>query len=259
MALAPLPTSKMEANDHTYPALPYPAFEAGKSLVQQASKRVMNPLHQPSPPQQNAPLAQPNASDAPTDTSPSAESLRMKELENMLNEAQSRAAVIEQEAYDKAYAAGEKAGLALGEKRAEQMLEAMENTVVQAEQQLQQLQQDAGHAVLDIAQAIAEHVVGEFGDDVENALTQAAHQAAEQFLAEHTDLSGLVLAVHPDDLNGMSKMCAIHPEWRIQADKSIKAGTCRLLSKHQDAFIDPQQAIEKAVSHIRGQLLSHHG
>ncbi|MDX8383896.1 MAG: FliH/SctL family protein [Ghiorsea sp.] len=256
MALAPLPTSKMEAKDHKAAALPYPAFEAGKSLMQQPSKRVMNPLHQSSPSLQTEQIT---AAVSPAVAQPSTEEMRMKELENMLNEAQSRTAVVEQEAYDKAYAAGEKAGLALGEKRAEQMLEALENIVVQAEKQLQQLQHDSGHAVLDIAQAITEHVIGEFGDEVESALSKAASQAVEQFSAEHTDLTGLVLAVHPNDLDVMTRMCSVHPEWRIRADKSIASGTCRLLSAHQDAFVDPKQAIEKAVLHIQGQLLSHHG
>jgi len=257
MALTPLPTSQMSVQERkASAALPYPAFEAGKSPLTQRNKSAMNPLiATASMPQQAA--QQP--SQTMSNQQPTAEEARMKELENMLNEAQSRAAVVEQEAYDKAYEAGEKAGLVLGEKRAEQMLESMGNIVSQAEKQLQQLQQDAGHAVVDIAHAVSEHVLGEFGDDVENALTLAAHQAVEQFAAEHTELDGLVLAVHPDDLSVMSRMSTVHPEWKIHADKNIKAGTCRLVSAHQDALIDPKGAIQKAVSHIRGQLLSHHG
>ena len=43
--------------------------------------------------------------------------------------------------------------------------------------------------------------------------------------------------------------------WRLQADASLKVGTCRLMSRKQDVYIDPYQAIESVVLQLRDGLL----
>ena len=93
-----------------------------------------------------------------------AEVQRMDQLEKMLQDAQGRAEVVEREAYDKAYAAGEKAGLALGEKRAEQIVEAMEECLKRAENEAALMRQSCVDAVVDISQLVVEQLVGELPD-----------------------------------------------------------------------------------------------
>ncbi|MFQ5518870.1 MAG: flagellar assembly protein, partial [Mariprofundus sp.] len=85
---------------------------------------------------------------------------RMQQLEAMLKEAQGRAEVIEKETYEKAYMAGEKAGMALGRKRGEQILESLQETLKGAESSLSSMQHSFAEAAIDVAGHIAERIVG---------------------------------------------------------------------------------------------------
>jgi flagellar biosynthesis/type III secretory pathway protein FliH len=161
--------------------------------------------------------------------------------------------MVEREAYDKAYAAGEKAGLALGEKRAEQIIEAMENCLKQAEYEASRMRQSCVDAVVDIAQLVVEQLMGEILEQQKDALFKAAKRAAGQL----PDATTLKLAVHPDDMQSFERLLQEErPDWRLYVDPAIAQGTCRLVSQHQDALIDPVGAVADSIQHIRMTLHS---
>jgi len=228
MALMPLPTLMDEDVQQTTPTdSPFPEL---------ASRVMKTP--------QTMPMAQ---------MSGSPEERRVQELEHMLQEAQGRAEIMEREAYDKAYAAGEKAGMALGQKRAEQSLEQLEKIMVQAEQQLADLEHQCTHIVLGLAQAVMTHVLGDEKEQWHTFLLSAIERAALQF----PSMQGLTLQINPDDMQAFENV--VHPEsmgeWRLQSEPSVTIGTCRLMSTQQDIHIDPYQAIADVVSQFQKNLV----
>ncbi len=251
MSLLPLPVVQHETQSSSKHAFPYPELQQGESLVADPIKQPLRPLM--------ASNSQGKSEQPEPTTALSPEEQHMRELQNMLNEAQNRTAVVEQEAYDKAYAAGEKAGLLLGEKRAEQMLETMHNIVEDAEQQLEQLKQESVAVVLDISAAVVERVIGSLDDDSQHVLSLATEQAVAVLSADLADIEHLSLAVHQHDLETMLRMCEQHPQWKMRAEQGIERGTCRLISSKQDALVVPTEIISKAFQHIREHTLSQHG
>ena len=120
---------------------------------------------------------------------------RMQQLEAMLAEVQGRAEVVEKEAYDKAYMAGEKAGMALGRKRAEQTLDDLEQSLGSAEESLQSMQASFAEAAMDVAGYIDRALVGDVREQEPARLRAIAREAARQL----PDTDGLRIAVSPDD------------------------------------------------------------
>jgi len=183
----------------------------------------------------------------------SPEGAQVNQLEKMLQEAQGRTEAVEREAYDKAYAAGEKAGLALGEKRAEQIVESMERALHQAESDSAELGRSCVDAVVEIAQVVVEQLMGEVVSNQKDAVFQAATRAAEQL----PSISELKLAVHPDDYKTFMRLVQEErPDWRLYMDSNVVQGTCRLVSKNQDSLIDPIRAVAESVQQIRIALHS---
>jgi len=181
-----------------------------------------------------------------------AEEQRMQELERMLQEAQGRAEIMEREAYDKAYAAGEKAGMALGAKRAEQSLEHLDRLLQQAEEQVRNLSNTCNDTVLDIAQAVIEHVLGELGEQRYEMMVATVQQAALQM----PSVSDLLLLVNPDDLATFERLMQQEDigKWRLKPQVDILSGCCRLISQQQDIQIDPEQAVQATLAQLRARL-----
>ncbi len=244
MGLSPLPTAVVQNNkEHQTSAFPYPKIDRNLKPEARQGTPALAPL---------LPQTQNNAQQR---EAPAEDGGRMRELEKMLSEAQNRASVIEQEAYDKAYAAGEKSGLSLGEKRAEQIIEAMQDILVQAENELALLQNQSVTAVIDIAQSVIEHVMGEQSGHLQRALETSVQQAMEQFMPGHSH--GFVLAVHPQDLSAFSRISELPEGAKIRANAEVAQGTCRMIAADQDILIDPKENIMEAVQHVRQRLLNH--
>jgi flagellar biosynthesis/type III secretory pathway protein FliH len=178
---------------------------------------------------------------------------RVSELEQMLAEAQDRMAVLEREAYDKAYAAGEKAGMELGRKRAEQILERMEAVLAQAGTQLDGMYRDISESIVDIAGFLAEWLVGDIVEAERTRLLSMAEQVSHTMPAA----SKLGLAVHPDDLGKFEKILgeAGHA-WSLLADAALAPGTTRLFTNDQDILLDPKAAIADAIDRLKKELLA---
>ena len=241
MALSPLPTTEVvyESKPDAQ-AFPYREIDKGEPSRSSNEDIELSPLLGAKLPKK---VEEPVVSEAQ----------RMNELENMLSEAQNRAAVIEQEAYDKAYAAGEKSGLALGEKRAQQILETMQDIVVQAESELKHLQTQSVTVVLEIAQTVIEHVMGTSDEHIQKALEHSVNKALDQFLLGFNER--LELSVNPQDLNMFSRMTKLPEGSKLKGSPDVKEGTCRLISSGQDILIDPKQVIQDSLEHIQDQLV----
>ncbi len=220
MALAPLPITEDKSLHQAESSSPYPVFGEG------VMKGVSSAL--------------------------SAEEQRMQELERMLQEAQGRAEMMEREAYDKAYAAGEKAGMALGAKRAEQSIENLDKLLQQAEEQVCNLSDACNDTVLDIAQAVIEKVLGELGEQRYEMMLAAVRRAALQM----PSVSDLLLLVNPDDLAVFERLIQEDSigKWRIRAQADVLSGCCRLISQQQDIQISPEQAIKAIIEQLRMRL-----
>ena len=255
MALEPLPTAMMtEQSGQEKTPFPYASFSDAAPVNDVPNHAALQPKFEPSMGGQLKPM-QPLLQQATATDAVSEEKKRMDELENMLSEAQSRAAVIEQEAYDKAYAAGEKSGLVLGEKRAEQIIESMQLVLQRAEQELLDLQQQSVDTVMDITTMVIEHVMGVENLDVAQSLETSINQTLVQVLPSAE--SRVVLLVHPQDLTMFKKMTTLVDKVHFQTGQDVPLGTCRLMTAEQDALIDPKQSLNEALNHVREQLMPH--
>jgi len=180
------------------------------------------------------------------------ESDRMKQLERMLQETQGRAEIIEKEAYDKAYRAGEKTGMDLGKKRAEKLLSSMEKLLHLSEEELARMHSHVNEAVLEIAETVIHHVVGEMVRDHPAYLKQMVEKCANELPAYGT----LTLAVAPEDMSMFEKLLENNPDGsELIPDAHVQPGTCRIMARNNDVFIDPRTAIVECMQHIRDELL----
>jgi len=178
---------------------------------------------------------------------------RMKQLEEMLQEVQGRAEIVEKEAYDSAYLAGEKAGMALGKKRAEQILESVQETLQDANASLASIQYAFSDAAMDIARHIAEQIVGNAIEQEPGRLLNIAEQAAAQ-LPDTTDLK---VAVSADDFASFKRLLDESESLAVlTADSSIPSGTCRIVSSQQDILIDPVAAVSAYLDQLQSAMLS---
>jgi len=204
----------------------------------------------------------PNAAEIPsgivtqdaTQPALNAEQQRMQELDRMLQEAQSRADIAEREAYDKAYVAGEKSGMALGEKRAEQTLEQMNQVLKQAEMQLSSLDYMCREAILDISEAVVSQLLGDMNVSQHDLLKKAVERAAFQF----PDISGLVVLVNPHDMQSFEALLSDTnlSEARIRIQQDVEEGSCRLMSNQQDILVHPNKALHESFDVLRQQFSS---
>lgn len=176
----------------------------------------------------------------------------MQQLEAMLAEVQGRAEVVEKEAYDKAYMAGEKAGMALGKKRAEQILDELNQSLGGAQGAIQAMQEGFAEAAIDVAGHIARAVVKDTVEQDISKLWDIAREAASQLPAA----AGLTVAVHPDDYASFKRLLeddeAMMP---LTGDPSIASGTCRIISSQQDIVVDPVAAVDQYLNQLRPKLL----
>jgi len=177
---------------------------------------------------------------------------RMQQLEQMLQEAQGRAEIVEKEAYDKAYLAGEKAGMALGRKRGEQILEALQTSLKGAESDIAAIRVSFADAAMDVARHIAEQIIGRSLAQSDDTLFEIARKAAAQL----PDTSNLHIAVSASDYTSFKRMLDDDiSTMALSSDASVIPGTCRIISANQDILIDPVAAVAGYLSQLQPLLL----
>lgn len=178
---------------------------------------------------------------------------RLEQLEKMLAEKHAFDANMEREAYDKAYMSGEKAGLALGQKRAEQILEKMQQLQEQTQRQLDEIRNSMCEAVLDISGALTQWLVGEMTAEDRSRLLAMAEKAARSLpVAEK-----MVMVVHPGDFSQFEKLLVesdFHPKLLI--DNTVTPGSIRIANEEQDILIDPSASIAEAVAQLKKDILA---
>jgi len=166
---------------------------------------------------------------------------RLRLLEEKLSQHQKRAGEIEQEAYEKAYAEGEKVGLELGGKRAQQILAQMQQILDDTTNQLAEIREHASDAIIDISGAIAEWIVGEITDKEHERLLQIARDASRKFPGAEP----LKIALHPDDLTSVQRLPAdSEQEIPLISDESMTPGCVRIFTRSRDALLDPHACVE---------------
>ena len=177
---------------------------------------------------------------------------RLEQLETMLAEKHSFDANLERESYDKAYLSGEKAGLALGQKRAEQILEKMQQLQEQTQQQLDEIRNTMGEAVIDISGMLAEWLVGDITADDRARLLAMAESAARSF----PETDRMVMVVHQDDFSQFEKLLSESDfKPHLLTDSSVKPGCMRIASEVEDILIDPCVSIAEALAQLKKDLL----
>ena len=177
---------------------------------------------------------------------------RMQQLEAMLHEAQGRAEIIEKEAYDKAYLAGEKAGMALGKKRGEQLLGSLQESLQDATDELTAMRQSFAEAAMDVAGFIASQILTDALDSDHSRLWEIARQAATCL----PDVSGLHIAVSPDDYDLFKRLLEAESSMAVlSSDATIASGSCRIISSQQDMLIDPVGAVQNCLEQLRPALI----
>ncbi len=178
---------------------------------------------------------------------------RLQQLETMLAEKHSFDVNLEREAYDKAYLSGEKAGLALGQKRAEQILEKIQQLQEQTQQQLDEIINTMGEAVIDISGILAEWLVGDITTDDRARLLTMAESAVRSF----PEIDKMVMVLHKDDFSQFEKLLSKSDfKPHLVTDNSVKPGCIRIASEVQDILIDPRVPIAEAVAQLKKDLLS---
>jgi len=166
---------------------------------------------------------------------------RMQQLEAMLKEVQGRAEIVEKEAYDKAYLAGEKAGMALGKRRGEQILASLQESLKDTGAALAAIQESFAEAAMDVAGFIARQIIADALQDNKAILLDLAKQAAEQL----PDATALTIAVSPDDFFAFKRLLEESDSLSaLSSDAAIQNGTCRIISSQQDILVDPVAAVD---------------
>jgi len=178
---------------------------------------------------------------------------RLRQLEEMLARNQEKTNEIEREAYDKAYIAGEKAGLELGRKRAEQILAQMQVMLEECEAELDDLRSSMCEAVVDISGALAEWLIDKITTEDTTRLLKMAKKTA----AAIPDMTDMKIAVHPEDFARIKTLLTGSGDDALPliSDPGIKRGSIRIFNKTREALIDPIGAITDGVAHIKTELL----
>ncbi len=176
---------------------------------------------------------------------------RMQQLEAMLKEVQGRAEIVEKEAYDKAYLAGEKAGMALGKRRGEQILAALQESLEGTGSSLQAIQASFADAAMDVAGFIAKQIIADAVQDDNARLWRIAKQASEQL----PDATALTIAVSPDDFSSFKRLLEESDSLTIlNSDPAVQNGTCRIVSSQQDILVDPLAAVDVWLDRLGPEL-----
>jgi len=177
---------------------------------------------------------------------------RMQQLEAMLKEVQGRAEIVEKEAYDKAYLAGEKAGMALGKRRGEQILAALQESLEDTGSSLQAIHASFADAAMDVAGFIAKQIIADAMQDDNARLWRIAKQASEQL----PDATALTIAVSPDDFSSFKRLLEESDSLTIlNSDPAVQNGTCRIVSSQQDILVDPLAAVDAWLDRLGPDLL----
>ena len=179
-----------------------------------------------------------------------------KEFNNILREAREKAVFIEQDAYEKGFAQGEKDGLELGEKKGIKVIENIESILIELSRLKKEIPKQYEKEILDLTFAIAKKIIHrEIATDesaIKETILNALHFAVEK--------SKVILRVNPEDFDYVEKLrTQFFAEVKdlksisMTSDPSISKGGCFLETPYGDIdarvgtqLEEVQQSIEEA-------------
>ncbi len=196
---------------------------------------------------------------------------KRKEAEDIVKEAQEKAALLEREAYEKGFAQGEKDGLDLGEKKALKVVENIENFFTEMsnlkKEILKQYERQILELIFSIAKKIIHHQIGSDeparhrpakrdsgepgGKAVKDTIVMALHSAAEK--------SKIALRVNPEDCDYVERLkpgfFAKFKELKsivVTSDPSITRGGCFLETPYGDVDARIETQLEMIYQCLEG-------
>jgi len=172
-----------------------------------------------------------------------------------VKKAQDKAALIEQEAYEKGFAQGEKDGLELGEKKALKVVENIENFFTEMSNLRKEIVKQDEKKIVEIIFSIANKIVHrQIGLDekaIGETVVKALHLAAEK--------SEIALRVNPEDFDYVERL---RPEFfakfeelksiTVTSDPSITRGGCFLETPCGDVDARIETQLEKIYQCLEG-------
>lgn len=170
------------------------------------------------------------------------------EVKGVLNEAREKAAVIEQESYEKGFAQGEKDGFELGEQKAIKVIQNIENLFDEVQNLKHEILKQNEKEILDLIFSVAEKMVYHNLKSNETAVKDAIFNALELAVEK----SKVVINVNPDDYDCVEKL---RPELFkndkalksivVTSDPSITRGGCLLETPYGDVDAGVETRLDK--------------
>jgi flagellar assembly protein FliH len=162
---------------------------------------------------------------------------KTEEAEDILQKAREKAVYIEQEAYEKGFAQGEKDGLELGGKKAAKLIENIESILLELKQLKEDIPRRYEKEILDLIFFITKKIIHrEIAANeiaLKDTIINALHFAVEK--------SKVILSVNPEDFEYVNKLrTQFFAEVKnlksisINSDPSITRGGCLLETPHGD-------------------------
>lgn len=177
-----------------------------------------------------------------------------KQREDALQRSQRTVAKIEQEAYEKGFAQGEKDGFALGEKKSLKVIEHMEHLLEQLAGLQEHIVKRDEKEIVEVLFAVAEKIV-QHQVQVDETVVKASVMEALALAAERREIC---FSVHPDDYDYVE---TLRPELfarlkdlktaTVSADPSILRGGCFL----ETVYGDVDARMEKRLENVYQALM----
>ena len=173
---------------------------------------------------------------------------KRKEADDLLREAREKVAQLEQEAYEKGFAQGERDGFELGEKKAAKVVQNMENLLNKLGHVKDEIVRQQEKEIVEVVFAIAEKIVHFLSDSDRTAVRKAVLEG----LRAATEKSSVVIKVNPEDLeyveNLAPELSANIKELRsitVRADSSVTRGGCLLETPYGDVDATMETRLKK--------------
>jgi len=179
--------------------------------------------------------------------------------ENSIKDAQGKAAQLEQEAYEKGFAQGERDGLELGEKKAAKFVEKIENLFMESIPLKDEIIKQHESQILDLIFAIAGKIVHhqiEFDESIVKDTILSALKLSVQ-------KSKIVIRVNPKDYDFVEKLRPdLFTKFNevksiiISSDQSISRGGCFLETPGGDVDARVEAQLEKIRQSLEENLIA---
>lgn len=176
------------------------------------------------------------------------ENPKKRESMDILQEAREKVAFIEQEAYEKGFAQGEKDGLDLGEKKGIKVIENIESILKELSRLKKEIPKQYEKEILDLAFAISKKIIHREIATDESAIKDTILNA----LSFAVEKSKVILRVNPEDFDYVEKLrTQFFAEVKdlksisITSDPSITRGGCFLETPYGDIDASVETQLEE--------------